>query len=115
MTKKNKSPEKNTKEGNKKRKHMPKVQRECSSLSDLDLHLLGEGNHYKSYDKLGAKIKTVKKKEGVQFTVWAPNAKSVSFVGEFNDWKAGEDKMERVDHSGYWSLFIPGLKEDTTL
>jgi len=80
-------------------------------LSDLDLHLLGEGKHYKSYEKLGAQIKSVKKKKGVYFTVWAPNAKTVSVVGEFNDWKAGENKMSRINNSGYWSLFIPGLKE----
>lgn len=83
------------------------------ALSDLDLHLLGEGKHYKSYDKLGAKIKTVKKMKGVQFTVWAPNAKAVSVVGEFNDWKDGVNNMEKVNHSGFWSVFIPELKEDT--
>ena len=82
-----------------------------SILTDLDIHLLGEGKHFKSYEKLGAHLKTVKKKKGVLFTVWAPNAKSVSVTGEFNNWKAGEDKMSRINHSGYWSLFIPGLKE----
>lgn len=80
-------------------------------LSDLDLHLLGEGRHFKSYEKLGAQIKSVKKKKGVYFTTWAPNAKTVSVVGEFNDWKTGESKMNRINHSDYWSLFIPGMKE----
>jgi 1,4-alpha-glucan branching enzyme len=84
-----------------------------SALSDLDLHLLGEGKHYKSYEKLGSRFITLKKIKGVQFTVWAPNAKSVSVTGIFNDWKAGIHTMENIDHSGYWSLFIPGLKEDT--
>ena len=82
-----------------------------SILSDLDLHLLGEGKHYKSYEKLGAHVKSVKKKKGVYFTTWSPNAKTVSVVGEFNDWKAGEDKMNQINHSGYWTLFISGLKE----
>ncbi|MBL8007383.1 MAG: 1,4-alpha-glucan branching protein GlgB [Ignavibacteria bacterium] len=80
-------------------------------LSDLDLHLLGEGNHFKSYEKLGSKIRTVKKKKGAEFTVWAPNAKSVSVVGEFNEWKAESHKMNKIAHSGYWELFIPGIKE----
>lgn len=82
-------------------------------LSSFDVHLLGEGNHFKSYEKLGAHLKSAKKKKGVCFTVWAPNAKSVSVVGEFNDWKAGKDKMEREGHTGYWTLFIPGLTEGT--
>lgn len=56
---------------------------------------------------------SIKKTTGVQFTVWAPNAKAMSVAGEFNDWKAGVHLMENIDHSGYWSLFIPGLKEDT--
>ena len=82
-------------------------------ISDLDLHLLGEGKHYKSYEKLGSKIDTIKKTKGVQFTVWAPNAKAVSVAGEFNDWKAGVHPMENIDQSGYWSLFIPGLNKNT--
>ncbi|MDQ3021817.1 MAG: 1,4-alpha-glucan branching protein GlgB [Bacteroidota bacterium] len=84
-----------------------------SKLSDLDLHLLGEGKHYKSYVKLGAKLEKINKIKGVQFTVWAPNAKAVSVVGEFNQWTAGIHQMKNVNHSGYWSLFIPELKEET--
>ncbi len=110
MSKKNKSSGKPAKEKIKKSKL--KLPTEISgSLSDLDLHLLGEGNHFKSYDKLGSKVKTIKKKKGVCFTVWAPNAKSVSVVGEFNDWKPGENKMHEVNRSGYWNLFIPELEE----
>ncbi|MEP7145600.1 MAG: 1,4-alpha-glucan branching protein GlgB [bacterium] len=110
MSKKNKSSENPTKEKSKKIK--PKSAAELiAALSDLDLHLLGEGNHFKSYEKLGAKIKTVKKKKGVSFTVWAPNAKSVSVAGEFNDWKPGENKMHEIEHSGYWNLFIPDIQE----
>jgi len=112
MSKKHKSSEKPAKEKTKKIKL--KLPSEISdSLSDLDLHLLGEGNHFKSYDKLGSKVKSVKKKKGVSFTVWAPNAKSVSVVGEFNDWKPGENKMHEVNHSGYWNLFIPDLQDGT--
>jgi len=82
-------------------------------LSDLDIHLLGEGNHFKTFDKLGARICTVNKVKGVHFCVWAPNAKSVSIVGEFNDWKHGHHPMQRIDGSGYWCLFIPEMKEGT--
>lgn len=80
-------------------------------LSDLDLHLLGEGNHYKSFDKLGARFQTNNKVKGVHFALWAPDAKCVSVVGEFNDWKNGVHPMQKINNSGYWGLFIPGLKE----
>ena len=82
-------------------------------LSDLDLHLLGEGSHYKSYEKLGAKITRINKISGVHFAVWAPDAKTVSVAGEFNDWKPGVHPMQKIENSGYWGLFIPGMKEGT--
>ncbi|MDQ3194609.1 MAG: 1,4-alpha-glucan branching protein GlgB [Bacteroidota bacterium] len=111
MSKKSKSTDKSSSEKPKKHKHRS-PSGISSPLSDLDLHLLGEGNHFKSYEKLGSKIMSLKKKKGVSFTVWAPNAKSVSVVGEFNEWKPGADKMEEINHSGYWNVFIQGLKED---
>lgn len=80
-------------------------------LSDLDLHLLGEGNHYKSYDKLGAKITRIKKISGIHFAIWSPDAKTVSVTGEFNDWKPGIHPMQKIENTGYWGLFIPALKE----
>lgn len=89
----------------KKKKHTQ------NHLSDLDLHLLGEGNHFKSYEKLGAHIASKGKKKGVRFTVWSPNAKSVSVVGEFNNWREDKHEMKRIDHSAYWSVFVPGLEE----
>ncbi|MEO8446672.1 MAG: 1,4-alpha-glucan branching protein GlgB [bacterium] len=95
----------------KPKKSKSKTTRTSSSLSDLDLHLLGEGNHFKSYEKLGSEFKHTKKKSGVQFTVWAPNAKSVSVVGEFNNWNPDDNKLSRVNASGYWDLFIPGIAE----
>lgn len=83
------------------------------SLSDLDIHLLGEGNHLKTFDKLGARVCSVNKVKGVHFCVWAPNAKSVSIVGELNDWKHGHQPMQKINDSGYWCLFIPEMKEGT--
>ncbi|HAY33715.1 MAG TPA: 1,4-alpha-glucan branching protein GlgB [Ignavibacteria bacterium] len=84
-----------------------------AQLSELDIHLLNEGTHQKSFEKLGAKVCTIKKIKGVHFAVWAPKARSVSLAGEFNDWKDGVLPMENVNNSGYWCLFMPGLKEDT--
>jgi 1,4-alpha-glucan branching enzyme len=88
-----------------------KKKKSDSILSDSDIKLLSEGIHFKIYEKLGARSKTVKKEKGVQFAVWAPDAKSVSVVGEFNDWVPGEDKMEKCGKSGYWQTFIKGLNE----
>ncbi|HMQ68551.1 MAG TPA: 1,4-alpha-glucan branching protein GlgB [Ignavibacteria bacterium] len=88
-----------------------KKKKSDSFLSESDLKLLAGGTHFKSYEKLGARSKTIKKEKGVQFVVWAPDAKSVSVVGEFNDWEPGENKMEKAGKSGYWQAFISGLGE----
>ncbi len=80
-------------------------------ISDFDLYLLSEGNHFQIYEKLGAKIKTIDGVKGVRFAVWAPNAKSVSVVGNFNYWNADSHPMENVLNSGVWALFVPDLKE----
>ncbi len=84
----------------------------CSTdISDYDIHLLGEGNHFKSYDKLGSHLRTINGVWGVHFAVWAPNAKSVCVMGNFNHWFVGAHPMTRIGSSGIWALFIPGLKE----
>ncbi len=80
-------------------------------LSDFDLHLIGEGTHRRSYEKFGSHVVTVKGVEGVFFTVWAPNAKSISVVGNFNHWIPGAHPMTRLPTSNVWTLFIPGLKD----
>ncbi len=81
-----------------------------TDITDYDLHLMGEGNHFKSYEKLGARVKTFNGVSGVHFSVWAPNAKSVSVIGNFNHWQPGVHPMNRLQSSGVWALFIPGLK-----
>ncbi|MCA9176227.1 MAG: 1,4-alpha-glucan branching protein GlgB [Planctomycetales bacterium] len=78
-------------------------------LGDVDLHLLGEGVHMESYKKLGAQLRTVDGVQGVNFAVWAPNAQSVSVVGDFNHWDARRSPMMRRGTSGFWELFAPGL------
>jgi len=78
-------------------------------LSDFDLHLLGEGRHWRSYQKLGAQLVTNDGVPGVNFAVWAPNARSVSVVGGFNDWDGRMHPMHKRIPSGVWELFVPGL------
>jgi len=80
-------------------------------LSDLDLYLYGEGQHWQIYDKLGAHLMTHQGVEGVCFAVWAPNASRVSVVGNFNGWDGRRHLMRPRGSSGIWELFIPGLKE----
>lgn len=80
-------------------------------LTEFDLYLLGEGRHWKSYDKLGAHRRTVDGISGVNFAVWAPNAQSVSVIGNFNGWNPLRNPMRKHIPSGFWELFIPGLAE----
>jgi 1,4-alpha-glucan branching enzyme len=78
-------------------------------LSDFDLHLLGEGTHYRSWEKLGAHLMTVRGVAGVTFAVWAPNAARVSVVGDFNGWDGRCHPMRKHERNGIWELFVPGL------
>jgi len=82
-----------------------------TEIHETDIYLLGEGNHFKSYEKLGAHKTSIKGVKGVMFRLWAPNAKAVSLTGEFNDWKEGLLPMENCRGTGYWTLFLPGMKE----
>jgi len=82
-------------------------------LTDYDLHLLGEGTHYRSYDKLGAHVREAGSVRGVQFGVWAPNAQRVSVVGDFNGWDGRVHAMRSRGLSGVWEIFMPGLEEGT--
>jgi 1,4-alpha-glucan branching enzyme len=75
-------------------------------LSDLDLYLLGEGTHMRLYDKLGAHPLVLDGVEGVAFVVFAPNAKRVSVVGDFNSWDGRRHAM-RVRGNGFWEIFVP--------
>ncbi len=81
-----------------------------SVLSDLDLHLLGEGRDLQLYRKLGAHPDTIDGVDGVRFAVWAPNAQRVSVVGDFNHWDGRRHPMRLHPGAGIWDLFLPGLK-----
>jgi 1,4-alpha-glucan branching enzyme len=80
-----------------------------SFFGEQDLHLFNEGTHYRAYRKLGAHWITLDGREGVSFAVWAPNAESVSVMGEFNGWDKARHPLERVAGSGIWQAFVPGL------
>ncbi|SFM16742.1 1,4-alpha-glucan branching protein GlgB [Pelosinus propionicus] len=81
-----------------------------SPVSQEDLYLFHEGSNFRSYQLLGAHVLEVDGRQGVRFTVWAPNAQAVRVVGDFNGWQGEQHKMERVEGSGIWLLFIPGIK-----
>ncbi|MBS1841016.1 MAG: 1,4-alpha-glucan branching protein GlgB [Acidobacteria bacterium] len=80
-------------------------------LSDFDLHLMAEGRHYDTYEKLGAHIKTVNGIVGTNFAVWAPSARRVSIVGDFNAWDGRIHPMRPRGSSGIWELFLPNVNE----
>ncbi len=82
-------------------------------LSDFDLHLFAEGRQYRAYDRLGAHLRTVEGVAGVHFAVWAPNARRVSVVGDFNSWDGRRHAMRSRGATGLWELFIPELPEGT--
>ena len=82
-------------------------------LTEYDLYLIGEGTHYKKYEKLGAHQIVVDGTPGVLFAVWAPNAQRVSVIGDFNDWDGRRHQMRVRGSSGVWELFIPSLGQGT--
>lgn len=84
-----------------------------STVTETDLYLFGEGNHERLYDWMGAQIVTVAGVQGVRFCVWAPNARRVSVVGEFNFWDGRPHMMRKHIPSGLWEIFIPGLTAGT--
>ncbi len=78
-------------------------------IMDLDMYLFAHGTHYQIYEKLGAHPAEEDGKAGTYFAVWAPNARSVSVVGDFNGWDRQAHKMTPVQSSGMWDIFVPGV------
>ena len=81
------------------------------AISEMDTYLFGQGTHYEIYNKLGATKLTINGIDGVLFAVWAPNAKRVSVIGDFNNWNGLRNPMRSLGSSGIWELFIPGLHD----
>src|SRR5262245_49590686 len=79
-------------------------------LTDFDLHLFGEGKLLRCYEKFGAQVRDVDGVRGVNFAVWAPNARSVSVVGDFNHWDGRRHPLKLHATGGVWELFVPGLE-----
>ncbi len=80
-------------------------------LGDLDLQLLGEGNHFEAYRVMGAHPREVDGISGTAFAVWAPNAQRVSVVGDFNGWDGRRHMLRQLGGSGVWDIFVPGVQQ----
>lgn len=87
------------------------------STGELDLHLIREGRHERLWDVLGANVKTypsvLGEVHGTAFAVWAPNARAVRIVGDFNMWQGPTHAMRSLGASGIWELFVPGIGDGT--
>jgi 1,4-alpha-glucan branching enzyme len=80
------------------------------TIGELDQHLIGEGRHEELYDKLGAHVREHQGVTGTAFAVWAPAARAVSVVGDFNSWDGRLHAMRSLGSSGVWELFLPGIE-----
>jgi 1,4-alpha-glucan branching enzyme len=89
------------------------VRYDISMLTNDDLFLFNEGSHYRLYEKLGAHPITVDGMEGTYFAVWAPDAKQISVIGEFNNWDKSSHPLRPKGQSGIWEGFIPSVTKGT--
>lgn len=80
-------------------------------ISDFDRHLFNEGSHHEIYEKLGAHLIDINGVTGVHFSTWAPNARAVSVIGDFNAWDNRRHQMRTLGSSGIWEIFIPGIQQ----
>ena len=92
-------------------KSTKKKKTEPFEIGELDQYLFGQGNHYEIYQKMGAHKVVYKGKEGVYFAVWAPHARRVAVVGDFNGWDFEANYMERQEPLGIYTCFVPGVQE----
>ena len=78
-------------------------------LTEDDLYLFNEGSHFRLYEKLGAHITTFNGQSGTYFAVWAPDARKVSVIGDFNGWNRTSHPLKPRGQSGIWEGFVPGV------
>ncbi|MBU1568140.1 MAG: 1,4-alpha-glucan branching protein GlgB [Proteobacteria bacterium] len=91
----------------------PRILHDVSTLTDQDIYLFKEGNHFRLYEKLGSHRMTVAGQKGIHFAVWAPNAAEVSVTGDFNEWDTASHPLKiRADDTGIWEGFIPEIGKD---
>ncbi len=83
-------------------------------ISDYDLHLFNEGSFLRAWEKFGGRLGQSGDKDGAHFTVWAPNAQSVSVIGDFNGWDAEKNHLDSLGASGVWTGFAPGAAKGNT-
>jgi 1,4-alpha-glucan branching enzyme len=83
------------------------------SVGEIDLYLWGEGRHEQLWQVLGSHYRPHEGIAGTSFSVWAPHAKAVRVLGDFNDWNGVGHAMRRLDDNGVWELFVPGLEPGT--
>jgi 1,4-alpha-glucan branching enzyme len=97
---------------NQARDETSKIESDITSIfSDFDLYLFGQGKHYHIYEKMGAHIRTINGMKGTNFATWAPNALTVSVIGDFNDWRRDANPMHlRHRELGVWECFVPGVQ-----
>ena len=83
-----------------------------NELTSFSTYLFHQGKNYASYEIMGSHIKTENRKKGVQFATWAPNAKAVYLVGDFNEFKISDEyKLEKITDNGLWKAFFTNIKE----
>ncbi len=91
--------------------------RHLPTVGELDLHLISEGRHERLWEVLGSKILTISGNmgltQGAAFALWAPNARAVRVIGDFNHWSGEAHAMRNMGSSGVWELFIPGVETGT--
>jgi len=89
------------------------VRYDVSLLTSEDFYLFNEGSHYRIYEKMGAHVVESKGTKGTVFGVWAPNARRVSIIGDFNGWNPQSHQLQPRGSSGIWEGFIPGVAKGT--
>ena len=89
----------------------PEKEAGSNFFSDVDQHLFARGTHYEIYKKLGAHFSEEKGEKGVSFAVWAPHARGVHVIGDFNNWNENTHPMTRLGPGGIYQIFIPGVKK----